>query len=55
VLTHLALTAAEKGIEVPLTEAPAGFVRPHPDTIEAAVPEPTPDGFRVEAEAFGDL
>jgi hypothetical protein len=55
VLLHPPLTVAEEGVEVPLTDAPTGFVRSQPNTAEASVPEPTPDRLGVEAEAFGSL
>jgi hypothetical protein len=55
VLPHPALTAAEKGVEVALNDAPTSFIAAEPDSAQAAVPEPTPDRLGVEAEAFSSL
>jgi hypothetical protein len=49
------LTAAEKGVKVALTDAPAGFIAAEPDPTQAAVPEPAANRFGVEAETFSGL
>jgi hypothetical protein len=46
---------AEKGVEGPLTDAPATFVTPEMHAAEASIPEPPPDRLGVEAEALGGL
>ena len=45
----------DEGIEGGLADAPASFITAEPDPAQASVPEPTPDRFRIEAQALSSF